>query len=74
MARHFSLSCDRCEKTENRLIKIVTGHTRRTDGVKLDVDLCRGCWIELEKEFGFHPNEKHGKRFQVVDIDSIDRS
>ena len=71
MAKNFTLSCDKCEKTENRLVKVITGHTRRADGVKLQVDLCRGCWVELERDYGFHPNAKSGKRFHVVNIDDI---
>jgi hypothetical protein len=71
MARLFTLTCDRCEKTENRQVKVITGSTRRTDGVKLNVDLCRACWSELERDYGFHSTVKPGKRFQVVDINDI---
>lgn len=71
MAKNFTLSCDRCDKHENRQIKVITGHTRRADGAKLQVDLCRACWLELEREYGFHPMAKSGKRFHVVDIDEI---
>lgn len=71
MAKNFTLSCDRCDKHENRQIRVITGHTRRADGAKLQVDLCRACWLELEREYGFHPMAKSGKRFHVVDIDEI---
>ena len=65
MGRTYTLSCDKCDRVANNRVRIITGHIRRADGIDLSGDLCRECWVGVEREFGFTQREKQTSRFKV---------
>ena len=68
MARHLSLSCDKCGKKEGPKTEIVPASLRREDGVRMTVDLCTACWSTLPKDYGFsEANKPTRKTFTVYD-------
>lgn len=68
MARHLSLSCDRCEKREGPRTEVFSTSVRSSDGQRMKADLCKGCWEALKREFGYQLNDSgHRKSFKVYE-------
>lgn len=73
MARHLSMSCDKCGKKEGPKADIVPASLRRQDGIKMTVDLCSPCWTQLQRDYGFaEANKPTRQGFKVYeDVDQI---
>lgn len=68
MARETVLRCDACGKKQGGNLVILSMDGRRSDGTALTVDLCKGCWARVEKEYGVHELQRVPRRgYHVLD-------
>jgi hypothetical protein len=60
--------CDACK--QRREVRVITGQT--SDGLNIDVSLCRNCWLKWVQDFGVRATVRHKRNtFRVVDEKDI---
>jgi hypothetical protein len=51
-------------------VRVITGQT--SDGLNIDVSLCRNCWLKWVQDFGVRATVRHKRNtFRVVDEKDI---
>jgi hypothetical protein len=72
LAKHTTLSCDKCGKAQAARVDIHEVQIRLPDKSKFEVDLCGKCWGSMVKDYAIRETQSRKRNsFTVVDLDSL---